>query len=208
MYIMRQRGQAAAAGRGLYIPSVPPGTPSKERCLQSVRRRSFHDLPYTRPVRMPVFPGQSSCQGCSHRKCAVFPERPPFSVSGHRRYNTLDLASKIVCHGNAVPIGCPCQRGSPFGFPTASGRRQTVSHTLFPLPASRQRGAHPLFEISPLSCAASNRSCSASLKEGSASLEIPPPGAAAPWNPKKQEMPRQADFLSKSLTGAFQLPQH
>ena len=117
----------------------------------------FYFAAYTRPVSKLVFPGQSSCLGCCRRTGSVLHQRTRSSVSGHRRYNTLDLASKIVCqqgcfsplletqsHG-ASPLE-PCQRGSPFGFPTASGQRKTVSHTVFHLSASRQSGAQPLFE--------------------------------------------------------------
>jgi len=40
-----------------------------------------------------------------------------FRVRGRKRYNTLDLAGKVVCHGDAVPIGFPRHETAGFfGF--------------------------------------------------------------------------------------------
>ena len=74
------------------------------------------------------------------------PEQPLSATHGRQRYNTLDLASKIVCHetsgfigfflprrlcppldssrqGNAVPFGFPCQQGAPRPYWMTPGQR-------------------------------------------------------------------------------------
>ena len=108
----RMEANVASAGRGLDIPLAPPAMQLHSKAplrFASLFRRTT----YTRtggfcwrkllgfssgrtqnpPVLLPPE------RVCSIRK------HPLSSVSGRQRYNTLDLASKIVCHETAGFIG-------------------------------------------------------------------------------------------------------
>lgn len=79
-------------------------------------------------------PTKSACSA-SAEKCLSGVGQPLSSVSGRQRYNTLDFASKVVCHetagffgffrskGNTIPSEHPRQRRTlfPFGIPLPIG---------------------------------------------------------------------------------------
>ena len=72
-------------------------------------------------------PTKSACSAATVNRLSGV-EQPLFSVSGHKRYNTLDFAGKVVCHetagffgffqskGNFIPSELPRQKGTPFPF--------------------------------------------------------------------------------------------
>ena len=155
----RTEANVASAGRGLDIPLAPPAMQLHSKAplrFASLFRRTT----YTRtggfcwrkllgfssgrtqnpPVLLPPE------RVCSIRK------HPLSSVSGRQRYNTLDLASKIVCHETAGFIGfflprqrCrlwkpPPRERCPLWIPQPTGRSRPYWMT------QSQRNCRP-FEI-------------------------------------------------------------
>ena len=74
---------------GLYIPAPTPET-----------GHVFAHFHSQKPARFPAEQKERSCI-----------ETLLFPVSRGCRYNTLYFASKVVCQGDAVPIGFPRQQG-------------------------------------------------------------------------------------------------
>lgn len=116
-------------GRGILYPSCDPAGTKSSRLspLEDFAPSSCGQPPVSAcaqadPVRCPR-PGKR-CR----RKHGSIPSR----AYGRRRYNTLDLASKIVCHGNSLfpldPLGFrsrwgPKLRNSHFGFGSGNTKR-------------------------------------------------------------------------------------
>ena len=86
-------------GRGiLYTSCAPAGTKSSRLSpLEDFAPSSCGErLVFARARANPI-PSPRPGKRC-RRKQGVIPSR----ANGRRRYNTLDLASKIVCHGNSL----------------------------------------------------------------------------------------------------------
>lgn len=112
LHFQSDEGCVAAAGRGLDIPLAPPVV--QLHCEAPLRATSpFRRTTYTRtggfcPGANPEF------QRVARQNPPVLwltesvcsrPEQPLSATHGRQRYNTLDLASKIVCHETAGFIG-------------------------------------------------------------------------------------------------------
>lgn len=110
--VTRTKSNAAAAGRGLDIPLSPPVVQLHFKApLRSVS--PFRNTTYTRtggfcPGANPEFQCVArqnppvlwlAERGCSR------PEHPLSATHGRQRYNTLDIASKVVCHETAGFFG-------------------------------------------------------------------------------------------------------
>ena len=75
---------------------------------------------------------------CLCRRCR---SQPLSSVSGRKRYNTLDFASKIVCQVELRPLWIPLPRATlfPFGYPMPIGM------LLAPIWMTQSQGDFPLW---------------------------------------------------------------
>ena len=67
-------------------------------------------------------PTKSACSAATE-KCLSSVGQPLSSVSGRKRYNTLDFASKIVCQNGRCPLWIPLPKATlfPFGYPMPTG---------------------------------------------------------------------------------------
>ena len=109
----RTEGNVAGLGRGLDIPLAPPvmllrsknffrnslrsAAPPTPEQADSAIANSWASRPGGGTQNPPVLlPPERACSIRKH---------PLSSVSGRQRYNTLDLASKVVCHETAGFIG-------------------------------------------------------------------------------------------------------
>ena len=109
---MPRTSECAAAGRELYIPFVP----RQSGCFGSKRRA-----------------GTNHCDGSSPLFCRMRESRCPkggstfLASGGYKRYNTLDLASKIVCRGHLrFPRLLP---GKGSAAPSELPRQQAAART-------------------------------------------------------------------------------
>ena len=112
LHFQSDEGCVAAAGRGLDIPLAPPVMQlhSKAplccafplRCTPYTRTGGFH--PGANPEFQRVARQNPPVLWLTESACSC-PEQPLSATHGRQRYNTLDLASKIVCHETAGFIG-------------------------------------------------------------------------------------------------------
>ena len=122
--------------------------------------RGFHGayIPAPTPETGPVFVrshSQKPARFPAEQKERSFVETLLFPVSRGCRYNTLYFASKVVCQGDAVPIGFPAtkppvsldssgQEGPP---PLDSPANRDASRPYWM--TQRQRKGHPPLETTP-----------------------------------------------------------
>ena len=152
----KTRSSVAAAGRGLDIPLAPPVMPL--HCEAALRSASpFRRTTYTRtggfcPGANPEFQRVARQNPpvlwLTESACSR-PEQPLSATHGRQRYNTLDFASKVVCHETAGFIGffLPRQRcrlwkplpreRCPLWIPLPTGRSRPYWIT------QSQRNCHP-----------------------------------------------------------------
>lgn len=112
LHFQSDEGCVAAAGRGLDIPLAPP----------AMQLHSKAPLRFASPFRRTTYTRTGGFCYCkllgfssgrtqnppvlwlTESACSR-PEQPLSATHGRQRYNTLDLASKIVCHETAGFIG-------------------------------------------------------------------------------------------------------
>ena len=90
-----------------------------------------------RPIGLQTPPVLASPKG----PCAA-PSQAPSVAARRRRYNTLDLAGKIVCQGRPCPLWIPPPRNHPVSLDSSPQRRP--EHPYYAPAFSAQRGASPL----------------------------------------------------------------
>ena len=119
-----------------------------------------------------LIPSQFLAAVFGGERCAVRKgDITPLPASRNKRYNTLDLASKIVCQGDAVPIGFPCHETARFLWILPHRKSQSIPIVLrpslpkgeFPLWTPHVRGT--LFPFNPLANETNPVSLDASLKK-------------------------------------------
>ena len=112
LHFQSDEGCVAAAGRGLDIPLAPPVMPlhSKAplRCASTFRRTTYTRTggfcPGANPEFQCVARQNPPVLWMTESVCSC-PEQPLSATHGRQRYNTLDFASKVVCHETAGFIG-------------------------------------------------------------------------------------------------------
>ena len=112
LHFQSDEGCVAAAGRGLDIPLAPPVMPLHSKApLRSAS--PFRRTTYTRtggfclwanPDFQRMARQNPPVLWLTESVCSCL-EQPLSATHGRQRYNTLDLASKIVCHETAGFIG-------------------------------------------------------------------------------------------------------
>ena len=134
-------------GRGTRVFYIPPA-PGCARFSSASLRPSAHSL--CRPgglcfSQAPAFsaiqPANPACPGVAERSLRC-PVASPLRRLRRRRYNTLDLAGKIVCQGRPCPLWIPLPRNRPVSL-DASPQRKPEHPNCAPA-FSAQRGASPL----------------------------------------------------------------
>ena len=75
------------------------------------------------PVFSAIRPANPACPASPKGPCAA-PSQAPSVAARRRRYNTLDLAGKIVCQGRPGPLWIPPPRNRPVSL-DASPQRKT-----------------------------------------------------------------------------------
>ena len=134
-------------GRELFIYLLRPGC---ARFSSASLHPSAHSLCRTGGhccLQAPAFSGGSpanpACPGSPNGPCAA-PSQVPFAAPCRRRYNTLDLASKIVCQGRPCPLWIPPPRNRPVSL-DASPQRKSRMKTVILIPRFLcQRERRPL----------------------------------------------------------------
>ena len=151
---MKKRGDAAKrkrekreTGDESFIYLLRPGC---ARFSSASLHPSAHSL--CRPgglccLQAPAFsgkcPANPACPGSPNGPCAA-PSQVPFAAPCRRRYNTLDLASKIVCQGRPCPLWIPPPRNRPVSL-DASPQRKNRMRTVMLIPCFLcQRERRPL----------------------------------------------------------------
>ncbi len=115
-------------------------------------------------------PANPACPASPKGPCAAPPQAPSVAAR-RRRYNTLDLAGKIVCQGRPCPLWIPPPRNRPVSL-DASPQRKPEHPNCAPA-FSAQRGASPLDSLCKRNAVPLKSSCQrnrpvsldASLKE-------------------------------------------
>ena len=75
--------------------------------------------------------------------CAA-PSQAPSVAARRRRYNTLDLAGKIVCQGRPCPLWIPPPRNRPVSLDASPQRKNSMRAVMLILRFLCQRGRPPL----------------------------------------------------------------
>ena len=90
-------------------------------------------------------PTKSACSAATENGLSGVGQ-PLSSVSGRKRYNTLDFASKIVCQVELRPLWIPLPRATlfPFGYPMPTGM------LLAPIGNPEPKGRHNALLWNPL----------------------------------------------------------
>lgn len=110
------------AAAGFYIPLVPCWHSKSLSFATRFSMPTTHEQPDFAHCKFLVFcslqPTKSACSAAAE-KCLSGVGQPLSSVSGRKRYNTLDFASKIVCkQGCSRPYWKPRAKGfHPSGHP-------------------------------------------------------------------------------------------
>ena len=97
--LLTKRCFSAAAGTGDFISLLRPGRDkiSSQALLTDSIPSSCGEQPISACAQSdPV------CSPCHGKRCRQKHGVTPSRAYGRRRYNTLDLASKVVCHGNSL----------------------------------------------------------------------------------------------------------
>lgn len=114
-------GETVAAA-GFYIPLAPRWHRKSFRFTARFPMPTTPEQPDFAHAKSFVLcslqPTKSACSAAAE-KCLSSVGQPPSSVSGRKRYNTLDFASKIVCQqGCCAPLlETQRQRDVPFAIP-------------------------------------------------------------------------------------------
>ena len=139
-----KREQRRTGDEGFYIPPAARLRTLFFRFAPSKRTQTLPDrraLLLTSPAFSAIRPANPACPGVAERSLRC-PSQVPFAAPCRRRYNTLDLASKIVCQGSAAPFGYP--RHETARFLWILPHRESRSIPIVPRP-SLPKGELPLW---------------------------------------------------------------
>ena len=95
------------------------------------------------PVFSTIRPANPACPASPKGPCAAPPQAPSVAAR-RRRYNTLDLAGKIVCQGRLCPLWIPSPRNRPVSLDASPQRKNSMRAVMLILRFLCQRGRPPL----------------------------------------------------------------
>ena len=84
-----------------------------------------------------------ACPASPKGPCAA-PSQAPSVAARRRRYNTLDLAGKIVCQGRLCPLWIPPPRNHPVSLDASPQRKNSMRAVMLILRFLCQRERRPL----------------------------------------------------------------
>ena len=90
-----------------------------------------------------IRPANPACPASPKGPCAA-PSQAPSVAARRRRYNTLDLAGKIVCQGRPCPLWIPPPRNRPVSLDASPQRKNSMRAVMLILHFLCQRERRPL----------------------------------------------------------------